>query len=529
MDYKYNISSFFLLASLSLLLPFVYSEPSFSFRTKPLVGSSRLERRNDSSSLKFNSPESKNSTSTAKILPMWNSMLARGLIPVSNKPNETRKLFFWFWPAESKVGENDLTFWTNGGPGCSALEALLQENGPVSPDSIRALESRPRMLNESQSNCWSLIRQISWRLGQARPVRNLFSWTKASSMLYIEQPVGTGYSQGIVEAHNQTDISRDLFGFFQQWLKVFPEMKDKTFYLSGESYAGLYVPYLADYIYARQSELALQLRGIFILSPTVSYPVVSRQIPAWPLAQRYEPVFAFNTTFKAQLKKLHHECGYADYISKYDKFPPPAGPFAIPSVGTYKSGTTINQTCAIWNMMWKASMLVNPVLWDVLSGGGPDSSQLWPGQTGDPAYFNRTEVKSMLHVPLDSKWQECTDNDVMLGDDTSLPVTMSVLPGVIKKNKKTIIAHPRADFALLAQGTRMAIQNMTWNGAQGFQKPIENDFIVKGQGSLGQWTEERGLTYAEVELSGHMLPQYQPKAAYQLFQYLLGQADSPSA
>lgn len=136
----------------------------------------------------------------------------------------------------------------------------------------------------------------------------------------------------------------------------------------------------------------------------------------------------------------------------------------------------------------------------------------------------------MLHVPTSSKWQECSDGDVFLGgNDTSLPASMSVLPGVIQKNKKTIIAHPTADYALLAQGTRMAIQNMTWHGAQGFQKPIEKDFIVKGRGSLGRWTEERGLTYAEVELSGHMLPQYQPKAAYQLFQYLLGQADSPSA
>ncbi|KAG0141374.1 hypothetical protein CROQUDRAFT_51793 [Cronartium quercuum f. sp. fusiforme G11] len=55
---------------------------------------------------------------------------------------------------------------------------------------------------------------------------------------------------------------------------------------------------------------------------------------------------------------------------------------------------------------------------------------------------------------------------------------------------------------------------MTWNGIQGFRKPIESDFLVKGQSTLGRWVK--------IELSGHMLTQYQPKAAFQMFEYLLG-------
>jgi hypothetical protein len=37
---------------------------------------------------------------------------------------------------------------------------------------------------------------FSWSLGQAAPTQNQYSWTNISSMLYIEQPVGTGFSQG---------------------------------------------------------------------------------------------------------------------------------------------------------------------------------------------------------------------------------------------------------------------------------------------------------------------------------------------
>ena len=46
---------------------------------------------------------------------------------------------------------------------------------------------------------------------------------------------------------------------------------------------------------------------------------------------------------------------------------------------------------------------------------------------------------------------------------------------------------------------------MTWNGKQGFQTPIKNDsFVVDGMGALGNVHTERGLTYYEVALSGHM-------------------------
>ena len=49
------------------------------------------------------------------------------------------------------------------------------------------------------------------------------------------------------------------------------------------------------------------------------------------------------------------------------------------------------------------------------------------------------------------------------------------------------------------------ICSMTWNGLQGFQTPIANDsFIVDGVGALGTSHTERGLTYFEVALSGHM-------------------------
>lgn len=429
-----------------------------------------------------------------------------GLMPISSDPNEKRKLFFWFWPAKEKVGANDLTFWTNGGPGCSSLESMLQETGP-----------------------------ISWKFGQARPTTNVHSWTNVTSMLYVEQPIGTGYSVGTSTATNQTDVSRDLFGFFQQWLQVFSEMKGKNFWLSGESYAGYYVPYLANHIYEYQASLELKLKGMFLANPTLSWVVFHEQMVIVPLVKRYENVFAFNQTFMAEIDHLHHECGYASYIAKYKTYPPPAGPFPLPSVGLFTEGHPSNLSCDVFNMVYQAAQLENPAFniyqildtppafWDVL-----DAPQRWPGMEGDAVYFNRDDVKQALHVPTNGKWTECA-RGVFPNGDQSLPPAVSILSSVIDKNVRSVIASGMTDMVMITEGTEVVLQNLTWGHAQGFQKPISKDFVVEGQGHTGSFTTERGLTFVEIEKSGHMVPQYQPKAALQMLQYLLGQVDSPSA
>jgi carboxypeptidase D len=53
-----------------------------------------------------------------------------GLLPISQAANETRKLFFWFFPTTNPDAGEEVVIWFNGGPGCSSLSGLLTENGP---------------------------------------------------------------------------------------------------------------------------------------------------------------------------------------------------------------------------------------------------------------------------------------------------------------------------------------------------------------------------------------------------------------
>jgi carboxypeptidase D len=67
-------------------------------------------------------------------------------------------------------------------------------------------------------------------------------------------------------------------------------------------------------------------------------------------------------------------------------------------------------------------------------------------------------VKKAINAPLDVKWEECSSVNVFPTGDKSPSSALSVLPGVIEKSKRTVIIHGLADFILMADGTRIAIQ-----------------------------------------------------------------------
>ncbi|KAG1741367.1 Alpha/Beta hydrolase protein [Suillus lakei] len=425
-----------------------------------------------------------------------------GLLPISNSPNETRQLFFWFFPPGPEGSLDDLIFWTNGGPGCSSLEGLLQENGP-----------------------------LSWSYGQAKPTVNQQSWTNLSSVLWVEQPVGTGFSQGIPNAQNEDDVAAQLVGFMQQFLEVFSELKGKKLYLTGESYAGTYVPYIANYIYENPTLLDLSLQGIWINDPIISWEVVQQQIPAMDFVNKHASLFSFNQTFMNYVEKKAAKCNYTGYMDKYVTYPP-TGLLPLPG-----DSVDVTDSCDVWDDIFHSALIINPafniyriwdtypILWDVL--GFPGSLP----QTQSPIYFNREDVKIAIHAPINTEWTECSNVKVFPNEDSSLPPVFTVLPNVIEKSQRTVIVHGLADFIIIAEG--IVIQNMTWNGLQGFQTAIDNDsFIVDGVGAYGTMHSERGLTYYEVALSGHMVPQFAPvrptiQAAFQIMQYLMGFRDTP--
>lgn len=279
------------------------------------------------------------------------------------------------------------------------------------------------------------------------------------------------------------------------------------------------------------------IKGIMIYDPSVAADTVLEDIPAVPFVDRWSGLFNFNNSYMASIHERAEKCGYNDYLETYLQFPPP-GKLPAPNM------TAKDEGCGIWSEIIDAVMLTNPcfdvyqvattcpLLWDQL--GFPGSFEYLP--EGQQIYFNRSDVQAAINAPI-QPWDECQS---ALDTDTSVDSSWVVLPRAIDALDRTVIVHGDLDFILLYNGTLLTIQNMTFGGAQGFQKAPSDAFYVpyhedysyeslSASGVMGITHTERKLTWVQQALSGHMVPQYQPSSAYRQLEFLLGRVDSLSS
>ncbi|CAF1711727.1 unnamed protein product [Brassica napus] len=166
-----------------------------------------------------------------------------GYVEVDSKTG--RSLFYYFVEAATQPETKPLTLWLNGGPGCSSVGGgAFTELGPFYPT------------------------------GDGRGLRiNSMSWNKASNLLFVESPAGVGWSYSNTSSDYNTGdetTAKDMLVFLMRWFSKFPELKSRDFFLTGESYAGHYIPQLADAIlsYNRQSSgFKINVKGIAIGNP----------------------------------------------------------------------------------------------------------------------------------------------------------------------------------------------------------------------------------------------------------------------
>lgn len=174
---------------------------------------------------------------------------------INNNTNNTNRLYFWYFPSDNPKAGNEITLWLNGGPGCSSLDGLLQENGP-----------------------------FMWQPGTYRPIRNPYSWTNLTNMVWVDQPIGTGFSPNATGAPakitNEEDVARDFMGFWKNFLDTF-DLRFRKVYLTGESYAGQYIPYIASAMLDTNDAEYFNVSGIQINDPSINEDAVLIEGESW--------------------------------------------------------------------------------------------------------------------------------------------------------------------------------------------------------------------------------------------------------
>lgn len=211
-----------------------------------------------------------------------------GNIPVNRQGHPNDTLFFWAFERENgsltaTAGESDKPWgiWLNGGPGASSLLGLLYENGPIhlNPD-FSAYE-------------------------------NNYSFSNLADYFWIDQPVGTGWSTaddtGFV--YDEDQVGTDFMGFLENLVKVFPSLATRPLYLTGESYAGTYIPYITK-AYFGLSDPPVNLAKIVIGDGTVGSDAVFQYLPTTTVIQTYPQLIGYDPEVFQWFVEQTHLCGY---------------------------------------------------------------------------------------------------------------------------------------------------------------------------------------------------------------------------
>ncbi|XP_070505245.1 venom serine carboxypeptidase-like [Chironomus tepperi] len=141
-------------------------------------------------------------------------------------------MFFWYFPAQNDPANAPVLLWLQGGPGASSLFGLFTENGPFEVTKKGKVKSRK------------------------------YSWNVNHNVIYIDNPVGTGFSftdkdEGY--AKDEYDVGNNLYEALVQFFTLFPNLQKNDFYVTGESYAGKYVPAVGHAIHKRNGNAKVKI------------------------------------------------------------------------------------------------------------------------------------------------------------------------------------------------------------------------------------------------------------------------------
>lgn len=389
-------------------------------------------------------------------------------------------------------------------------------------------------------------------------VPNPHSWTKATHLLYVEQPIGVGFSTPgtIPPPHNETDVANDFFAFLQNFYRVFEHYhkQDYKLHVTGESYAGIYVPSIAHKIYTEMKDhqshkhknkrdlVPINLAGIAIGNGLLNSNVQGPIRVDWAY---YHGLIDMYT--RDQLHQAWDDCmaafdaNHDDTTTKTTTLDPPFHAFNLPD--------DCGMLTAIPLVVGQDAMGRSMNVYDVTTRDPYDVLKVDSTIT---RFYNNPQVKEKLHAPQDIKWSGCipgagrrrrrlleeqkehnTNNDAshrhahlqdaevhrklessFLMDDRPLSV-IPYIADLLDGGVRALFYNGDLDMAGNPAGTEMLLNAMKWHGASKWYETRRGLWLVDGE-VAGFAKRLDNLLFVVVSNSGHLVPYNQPGHALDL-------------
>ncbi|CAN8260697.1 unnamed protein product [Cochlearia groenlandica] len=406
-------------------------------------------------------------------------------------------LFYWLTESSHLPLSKPLVIWLNGGPGCSSVAYGASE------------EIGPFRISKGGSGLFV----------------NRFAWNSLSNLLFLEAPAGVGfsYTNRSSDLFDTGDVrtAKDSLEFIIQWLNRFPRYNRREIYITGESYAGHYVPQLAREImnYNKRSKNPINLKGIMVGNAVTDnhYDNLGTVSYWWSHAMISDRTYhKLINTCDFSRQKESDECetlySYAmdqefGNIDQYNIYSPPCNK----SSDGGRGGSTGRRSMRLPHLPHSVMRK--------MAGYDPCTERY------AEIYYNRPDVQKALHANITNipyKWTACSEvlnrnwNDT---DSSVLPIYREMIAGGIR----VWVFSGDVDSVVPVTATRYSLARLSLS-----TKVAWYPWYVKKQ--VGGWTEVyEGLTFATVRGAGHEVPLLKPRAAFELFKYFLSGKPLPKA
>ncbi|KAI1172020.1 carboxypeptidase S1 [Nemania sp. FL0916] len=439
--------------------------------------------------------------------------------------------FFWYFRSQNNVENSPLIIWMNGGPGASSMLGLFTENGPCHINGTLAPEPSP------------------------------WSWTRDYNVLYVDQPVQTGFSYDILKngmldlktgdivgdgegnrtmipgtfssqdtnstANTTENAARHFWNFLQVWLQDFPEhiSGDDAISIWTESYGGRYGPSFAGLIQEQNTRIrtgsiqgakVLNLKMLGIINGCVDFLVQETSAPEFAYDRNAYGIDGITLDeYKSALEAFHRKDGCQDLIYRCHDAARRQDP------GMYGNASDVNTACES-----ASDFCQNEV------EGLYNFRKKW-------AFYD------IAHCYLDAfpgyeSFDYLADENVRKA--LGVPVNFTVLSNTVGKAFNLTGDYARRDprgyfediATLLESGIQVAMvygdrdYACNWIGGEraslSVEYPQQDQFRAAGYANVtlgdpdpvGHVRQHGLFSFTRVYQSGHMVPAYKPKEAYHI-------------
>ncbi|KAJ6625126.1 alpha/beta-hydrolase [Mycena sp. CBHHK59/15] len=407
-------------------------------------------------------------------------------------------MWFWFFASRTSPETAPFTLWINGGPGCASeiVCSTSSKNGPctVNPD------------------------------GKSTTL-NPHSWNILSNMIYIDQPIGTGFSFGTDTVNSTESAAPQFWKAFQILFESgeFSQYQSREFIFATESYGGKYGkrnpslltsrahhdPAFVSYFDQQNAAIA---KGTVTGVPIVVSALMINNGWYDPLIQNLAYLtFATNAPGYGQLQS-------DKVLQKMNTSYFEANGCLAQEQACYAAGdsTASNSICIKADNFCIDTLFVPAV-------GNRDSDDLRQNSSAlfPPEYYLNylalTDVKTQIGA--ETTYQECANTLFgRTGDDarTILPQ----LAALANSTLKILIWAGDADINCNWLGGHASVLAMDWYGKQRLADTPFTNMTINGT-AVAAFQNVDNFSFARVYEAGHEVPAFQPVASLEIFKQVI--------